>query len=487
MPPLSAPLLKSALKQMGYMELQGAQKEVLEHVARGESALVCWPTGSGKSLCYQLPALTMFGRTLVISPLIALMEDQVQRAKSRSLPFSCLHSGVSAAEKERRLTKFLSGELRLLYVTPERLQKPQFREAILHAGIEFFAVDEAHCISQWGHDFRPDYSGLGAFREELGKPPTLALTATATLAVQKEILASLQLSPQTRVSWTGLERPNIKLSVLTCESEEDKVRELKKGLEKSENLIVYFSLIQTLEKMAQELKRSGRKFFKYHGQLEDRYRRREQQEFFKHGGMMLATPAFGLGVDKSDINQVIHFELPGSIEAYYQEIGRAGRDGRPAQATLLYWPDDLLIQMDFINWATPDAQYMQRVWDILRAKVDAVRAQGLDFLREQVSFKNKRDFRLETALVLLENWGYISYPERNLAKLELREDVSMSLSGHFGSGFDQRQNQLLRKLQALVEMIKLKTCRKVFIYRYFGWPNTNPCGACDLCLHTTVE
>jgi ATP-dependent DNA helicase RecQ len=478
MAPLST--LEEAARKFGFYPLRPAQTKALAQLSAGHSLLVVWPTGSGKSLCYQLPAVVGEGLTVVISPLIALMDDQVAKGRALGWPASCIHSGVGREERERRLKQVAEGRIKLLYVTPERFRQEGFRAALAGRKIELLAVDEAHCISQWGQDFRPDYSRLREVRRFLGDPPTLALTATATREVQTDILKQLGIEGA-KVLWEGVERPNLFLAAEEFEHSDDKIDSVYKWLSETAGAkIVYFTLITRLEEVSELLAARGMAHDKYHGDMDDRARRRNLQRFI--GGeseLMLATPAFGLGVDKPDIRGVLHFEVPGSIEAYFQEVGRAGRDGSASRCLLLYAQSDLETQMRFIETLTPDPSYVRAVYDLLLKWKDRLNVLRLDDLREQLSFKNKSDYRLETALSFLDRWEVIRYPGRRLDRLEFvrsltEEDLAPEL-------WQARRLSLQKKLMAVVQWFRSEECRKVGIYRYLGWPDSAPCGFCDRC------
>lgn len=475
--------IETEAKTAGFFPLRPPQVKAFETLARGENLLVIWPTGSGKSLCYQLPAVTGDGLTLVISPLIALMEDQTARGKKQGWPVTCIHSALSAGERAARLSKVEKGEIKLLYVTPERFRQEAFRELLSRVKISLFAVDEAHCISQWGHDFRPDYSRLGEIRKFLGSPQTLALTATATVEVQKDILRQLELPESTPISWEGLERPNLFLAAEEVDEPDDKLPRAERWLAEVEGpKIVYFTLISTLEKNAAALAKKH-KFTVYHGDLEDRLRHEQLRQFMAgESSLMLATPAFGLGVDKPDIRGILHFETPGSLEAYFQEVGRAGRDGKPSNCLLLYTQSDLETHMRFIETLTPEPSFVRAVFDRLKAWQDRLNTLTLDDLREQLSFKNKKDFRLETALSFLDRWNVIEFPHRQLKRLRILRDLTdTDLTPEL---WQARRLQLQKKLLSLVQWFRSEECRKVGIYRYFGWHNETPCGFCDRCEET---
>lgn len=481
MEPMHLQDLEQIAQTSGHLPLRPAQVKALTSWLAGHNLLLVWPTGSGKSLCYQLPALASPGLTVVISPLIALMEDQVQKARNFGWPMTCVHSGVGREERSARLKRVKDGKIKLLYVTPERFRQVEFREVLKGLQISLMAVDEAHCISQWGHDFRPDYSRLREIRASLGNPQVMALTATATKEVQGDILAQLGMATDAEVLWEGVERPNLHLAAEEFDHSDDKLPAVRDWLKAVVGpKILYFTLISTLQKTSAWLEAQGFAHNTYHGDLDDRRRKRSQQEFL--GGeceLMLATPAFGLGVDKPDIRGVAHFEIPGSLEAYFQEVGRAGRDQKPAVCRLFYAQSDLETQMRFIESLTPDPAFVRATYNLLVSWKDRLNVISLDDLREQLSFKNKRDYRLETALSFLDRWGVIRFAHRRLNQLEFLRDLEESdLTEEL---WRARKLSLQKKLMGMVQWFRSDQCRKVGIYEYFGWPNSKPCGFCDQC------
>ncbi|HKI79104.1 MAG TPA: RecQ family ATP-dependent DNA helicase, partial [Ignavibacteriaceae bacterium] len=362
---------KATLKKyFGYNNFHHSQLEVIERLLNEEKdCLLLMPTGGGKSVCYQIPSQIFEGGTIVISPLIALMQDQVDALRKKSIDANFINSTVSKRDRESRLEAFVNGKYRLLYVTPERFRKPAFVEKIKTAKISLFAVDEAHCVSEWGHDFRPDYSRLGEFRELIGNPLTIALTATATTEVQKDIITKLHLNPaDVKTFHYGIERPNLRLEAVDIFDDKEKFEAIVKVLDKySGSGIIYFSLIQILNKFSEKLGDKGYSHGVYHGKLSAQQRKKIQRSFMSgEEKLILATNAFGMGIDKPDIRFIIHAEVPSSIESYYQEIGRAGRDRKDSLCQLLYNQDDLYTQMEFIKWANPDAEFYSRLYDILK-------------------------------------------------------------------------------------------------------------------------
>jgi len=465
----------------GFAEFRGPQRQVIDQILGGGNALLLMPTGMGKSLCYQLSARILTGLSLVISPLIALMKDQVDAAQKKGLRCTFINSSLSAEQRRDRLRRLSRGEYELVYVTPERFQKPEFRSAVKRQPIAMLAIDEAHCISAWGHDFRPDYSRLGEIREFLGEPPTLALTATATIDVQNDILKQLGLTQANcPIFQTGLDRPELALSVHEVFGRDEKLRAIV-GLRHQYPgpSVVYVSLVQTLREISNELNRLGLTHLTYHGQLSDRDRSRNQEAFLdSDDALMIATPAFGLGVDKANIRSVIHAELPGSVEAYYQEIGRAGRDRQPAIAALLFEADDLAIQMEFLKWANPEPAFIRTVHELIRQNPARVRQEGLEFLRSQMNFYNRRDFRVETAVGLLERYGSLRGSSSREWEI-LAEPEGEYLDQEL---WQKRTRGQQTKLHEMLRFARTENCRMQFIREYFGVDQGKACGNCDRCV-----
>jgi len=468
--------------RFGFPAFRGSQEKVVDHLLAGGHALVVMPTGLGKSLCFQLPALLRPGLTVVVSPLVALMKDQTDALKARGMDAETLNSGQTASRRQAVLRAVAEGRHRLLYVSPERFRKPAFRQALARRRVEFLAVDEAHCVSEWGHDFRPDYTRLAEFRALLGGPVTVALTATATPEVQRDIVEQLGLRmDEVRVFHDGVERPNLRLCVEPIHGLDAKQARLEALLRRTDgSSIVYFALIRTLEEMSLRLERAGLPHLVYHGQL-PRQRRRAVQEAFlaDPSARVLATNAFGLGVDKPNIRLVAHAQVPGSLEAYAQEIGRAGRDSLPADCVLLYDPDDLLIQMEFADWANPTPSYLARLLTLLRERPHEARDGGLDFLRLEMVHKNRFDFRLETALNLLERHGVFE-GDLERGELTLLAERLPDVLEDDGRAADKKRRDLTR-LHDLVRYTATDECRHRFLHRFFGAEVGPACGECDIC------
>ncbi len=398
---------REALQEyFGFTDFREGQAEVIDSVLEGHDSVAVMPTGGGKSLCYQLPALMLEGVTLVISPLIALMKDQVDALATRGIPTTFINSSLSYGETNRRLSEMRRGMYKLVYVAPERFRSAAFEDSISELQVKLLAVDEAHCISHWGHDFRPDYLRLKLAAERMRRPQIIALTATATPQVRADISTQLGLADP-RVFVAGFARPNLALRVLHTSSEKEKLNTLKQTILKAGGSgIVYAATRKSVEQITGKLKMSGLRAEAYHGGMEERERTRVQDAFM--GGRVqaiVATNAFGMGIDKADIRFVVHYHLPGSIEAYYQEVGRAGRDGAESECLLMFNYADTRTHQFFIEGNHPSPEVIGQVYDeICRAGRETVQLSA----REIASLAGiKNDMSVSSALAVLEKARHI--------------------------------------------------------------------------------
>jgi ATP-dependent DNA helicase RecQ len=337
---------ESILKQyFGYDEFRPLQAEIIDTVLAGQDALVLMPTGGGKSVCYQVPAMLLDGLCVVISPLIALMKDQVQALRANGIPAAYLNSSLGAAEQSQIEADCLSGRLKLLYISPEKLFSGTFMYFVRRLHLSFFAVDESHCVSFWGHDFRPEYAQLKILKQEFPQLPVLALTATADKVTRRDILTQLAI-PAARVFIASFDRPNLSLTVLPGR---DRIRVIADFISRhpGQSGIVYCLSRKSTEDVATKLRKAGYRAEHYHAGMDIEYRSRTQDAFIRDDvQIIVATVAFGMGIDKSNIRWVIHYNLPKNVESFYQEIGRAGRDGMPSKTLLFYSYADYAAQMD---------------------------------------------------------------------------------------------------------------------------------------------
>jgi ATP-dependent DNA helicase RecQ len=398
----------AALKNFfGFESFREGQREVVEAILEGHDTVVVMPTGGGKSLCFQLPALMREGVTVVVSPLIALMKDQVDALHSRGLPATFINSSLDFEEQKARVAGLRRGDYKLLYVAPERFRSTHFVETLRSAHISLFAVDEAHCISQWGHDFRPDYLRLQSFRETIGSPQTIALTATATPYVRADIIEQLNLS-EPRAFVSGFDRPNLSIGVVHTEREREKfarIRQLATEYE-GQSGIIYTSTRKSVEQITQKLKGERLSVIGYHAGMTDDERVRAQDDFMSgRAQMIVATNAFGMGIDKPDIRFVVHFHLPGSIEAYYQEIGRAGRDGARSVCLLLFNYADKRTQDYFIEGSYPPPELIAKVYESLVG----TNQKRIELSTREIAARAgvRNEMAVQSALITLEKAGHL--------------------------------------------------------------------------------
>jgi ATP-dependent DNA helicase RecQ len=360
---------KTVLKQyFGHSAFRAGQEQVVDAILQGQDALCVMPTGAGKSICYQVPALIFNGITIVISPLISLMKDQVNTLTQNGIQAAYLNSSLTSTQYAKVIGNIRRGIYKIIYVAPERLSVPDFLDACMDIKVDLLAIDEAHCISQWGQDFRPSYLKIADFVNSLGYRPTIAaFTATATAEVKDDIEYSLKLKSPFRIT-TGFDRPNLKFEVIRAKHKFDELLDiLKKHTDDSG--IIYCSTRKTVEEVGEKLNDTGFSATVYHAGLEDEVRKQNQEDFvYDRKNIMVATNAFGMGIDKSNVSYVIHYNMPKDIESYYQEAGRAGRDGENAECILMYSPGDVQTNQFLIEHSAPNPELTFEQQQVLKAR-----------------------------------------------------------------------------------------------------------------------
>jgi ATP-dependent DNA helicase RecQ len=404
----------------GFDGFREGQEEVVAAVLRGQDVLCVMPTGAGKSLCYQLPALLREGVTLVVSPLISLMQDQVESLRRTGVAAAEINSAVALQDQDAALEQAARGELKLLFVAPERFRNERFRRKILDVGISLVAIDEAHCISQWGHDFRPDYRRLGSALKTLDHPQVLALTATAPPEVQDDVVEQLGMREPARFV-RGIVRPNLHYDVVRTRGKEAKERALLRLVRKPGASLVYCATRKEVDRVYDLFRSERLGGLRYHAGLGQEERARAQDAFLSgEAQLLVATNAFGMGVDRADIRRVIHFAIPRSIEAYVQETGRAGRDGEQASCVLLFDPADLHVQRFFIESSNPSREVISEVFRVLRASGSGRLEMTTDELVARMRVQSTT-FAVGSALAILDRASVVKRGARgeNLAHIRV--------------------------------------------------------------------
>ncbi len=470
-------------EKFGFERFHPGQEEVISRVMAGQDTLAILATGAGKSLCYQLPAVVLPGTTIVVSPLIALMKDQIDMLRERGVTnVLALNSTLSEDQEVAAVAKIATGAMKIVFVTPEKLEDDAFVATLQQLEIPLFVVDEAHCISAWGHDFRPAYLNLGRVITQLGKPTVLALTATATPAVREDILIQLGI-PTVKPIVKGFDRPNLRYEVKRADSEAAKLKILKElfdtGLEGTG--IIYTATIKNALEVQHYLHdHLSLPAAVYHSKLQKQDRVSVHELFMQENiRAVVATNAFGLGIDKPNIRFVVHYDLPGSVEAYTQEAGRAGRDGDLSRCILLYRMSDTRVQNYFLTGKYPDVEEVQKVFGTLEFFGTQEGGVSLTDLRKISQLPLTK---LKVILALLKKSGFIETSSR--AKYTLTENAREKRELLLNlTNYETKKSYDQSKLAMMLQYAENSSCRRRFILNYFGEDyDTETCGACDNCL-----